>query len=143
MKRCVAILPPYIQLCRWCTQAMLGACCIGEFDIWFGWSIWGFLQSSGADFNQLSRQVVCDISLAPVFDNVPLQGVKGLDVLFLLCGFFATTTLVPALEGARGSLTQASACKTTGRNDVDLRSALPRVTLLAGCQARMGYKQPC
>jgi hypothetical protein len=40
---------------------------------------------------------------------LPLQGVKGLDVLFLLCGFFAALALVPALEQARGSLTQARA----------------------------------
>ena len=40
---------------------------------------------------------------------LPLQGVKGLDVLFLLCGFFAALTLVPAMEQTRGFLTQASA----------------------------------
>ena len=40
---------------------------------------------------------------------MPLQGVKGLDVLFVLCGFFAALALVPALERTRGSLTQASA----------------------------------
>ena len=40
---------------------------------------------------------------------MPLQGIKGLDVLFLLCGFFAALTLVPALERPRSSLPQASA----------------------------------
>jgi hypothetical protein len=52
------------------------------------------------------------------FAGAPLQGVKGLDVLFLLCGFFATVTLVPALEGASGSLTQASAAQLGLRKDI-------------------------